>query len=78
MVQLNIQYARAAAAQPSKAAKVTGVPLPKKGLPLLENLDNFIWLPPREGTAMNAVVAAAPLGGNKVGQRPVDGRIARK
>jgi len=74
MVQLNIRYMQLS---PEQQKKVAGVPLPKKGSPVLENLDRFMWLPPREGTALNTVVAAVPLDEKKVGQRPGTGRVAR-
>ncbi len=62
LFQWNLEYARLSV---QERAKVGAVPLPGKGIPLLENLKGFAWLPPAKDAVLTAVVAAAPPNGEK-------------
>jgi hypothetical protein len=75
LVQLNARYLDVPA---EKRGGVHAVPLPTKGMPLLEKLDGFAWVPPAKNTPPTTVLAAVPAAGTGVGLAPApEGRMAR-
>jgi 4-amino-4-deoxy-L-arabinose transferase-like glycosyltransferase len=65
MVQWNNRYLQAPVA---RQASLNGIPLAGKGMPLLEQLEGFAWLPPVKNAPATTVLAAAPPAGTGVGQ----------
>lgn len=77
MVQWNVAFTQV---KPEQQARVKGVPLPtRKGLPLAQELDGFVWTPPALGTALGTVVAAVPVKDSRTGRRlENNGPLARR